>query len=763
MAFKTDTWKLNSPNATTDWGASSANWSTGFPGSNNDVVINTAAVQTIIYSSIDNATVHSLTVGNDVFEMTGGGLVITKNASFANGFTQTSGTLQAGGTVTVKGAAALTGGNTEGTTKLVFAGTVTLGSYTLGGATSLSNSKTTNLTNGINLGDANGVNATINNLKGGVFNIGGDFGINGQATAQFKNAGTFEKTGGTNNSFINVNFADTGAIIVTSGTLYFDGSFTDSFTGAKISGGGQFYLGSQSHDAINHGTTISVQTFTIADGSTVVTLNENLAFGHTFNLQGGAVLALAGATQLSLTGTDNFGNSAVLDGSGILATTKGAVSVNFFTLGGSVVWQNSTTVGEAGTFTLGDSTANAATFINEKGAKYQFTNDSGINVGASFGSQFINQGSLQKIAGSGTSIITAEVSDTGTIAVQSGTISFNGFENSFNGAISGAGAFAIGGGLNFLDAGKTGTAISTTVFDIANATVTLKDPLLYKGTFNFGNSATLDLAGFTMTLSGSSSFSFSTIDGTGTLVTPKGSSVGLGALTLGGAVQWQNSGTISETNALTIGDASPEQAKFINEKGGKLNFTTDVGIFVGANPASSFTNSVGASLAKTGGSGDSQIFVDFINNGKVTVATGAIEFKAIVSGKGSFTIDPGTVLQFDSSVAKTASIDFLTKVGGTLSLVDSQGFAAIIHGFGGTNTDRIDLHDINFNSGAFNMTYHPKGKTGGVLTATDGSHTAVLNFFGKYTLGNFHASSDGGSGTLLVDPHSHATLLASAR
>jgi len=50
-----------------------------------------------------------------------------------------------------------------------------------------------------------------------------------------------------------------------------------------------------------------------------------------------------------------------------------------------------------------------------------------------------------------------------------------------------------------------------------------------------------------------------------------------------------------------------------------------------------------------------------------------------------------------------------------------------------------------------------------ILTVTDGSHTATLHFFGKYTIGNFHGSADGANGTLIVDPTTHATLLASAR
>jgi hypothetical protein len=760
MALTTDKWIGTS---SADWGASSANWSRGLPNSNSNVVIDTTAVLTVTYSGSDIFVVHSLTVGNDIFDMTGGSLTITTTASFADGFTQTGGTLTAGGAVTVKGTGLLTGSLAEGKTAFVFDGTVTLNNYTLGGSTSLTNEKTTNLTGQVELGDNTGANATIDNNKSGVFDIGGDFGIGaGAATALFVNGGTLEKTGGTGTSFIDVNFTDTGNIVVaTAGTIEFRGP-QDSFAGA-ISGAGQVYLGGGGKDAINKGTTVTAAIFTISDGGTVATLNESLSLANAFNLVSSATLDLAAVT-LTLSGTDNF-SSAELNGNGSLVTTKAsATNVSFSTLGGSDIWQNFGIVGEAGTFQLGDNNSfNAAIFINEKGGKYEFTNDNGINIGfnGAFGSLFLNQGTLEKTAGSGTSQIFAEVTDTGAIVVQSGTIEFGGFASSFAGAISGAGTFEIGGGVNVI---QKGAAITTAVFDIVNSPlVTLGENLSYAHTFSF-TGGVVNLNGFGLTLSGSDTFSNATFDGTGTLVTAKGSAIGIGpsnVVVLGGALRWENFGTISEFNTLQIGDSSLDRAEFINMKGGTLNFTTDVGIALGAIPTSSFVNVAGATLAKTGGSGDSQISVDFTNNGAVIVNTGEIEFHAPVSGTGKFTIEPGTVLQFDSTVAHGSNIVFATRTGGELSLLDSQGFAATITGFGGSSTDKVYLNDINFNSGAFNMNYRQTSKTGGVLTVSDGTHVATLDFFGKYTLANFHASSLNG-GTMIVDPGSHA-LLASAR
>ncbi len=582
MGITTDTW-IGAASA--DWGASSSNWSRGFPNSNNNVVINTKNALVITYNEgvTDNYTVNSLTVGNDSFEIFGGSLGITTTASFADGFTQTGGTLTAGGKVTVTGAGTLTGGSAEGKTAFVFDGTVALGgSYVLGGATSLSNKKTTNLTGQITLGDDTGVNATIDNEKGATFDIAGDFGITqGAATALFINAGTFEKTGGTSTSFIDVAFTDTGKITVAAGGTIEFGAANDSFAGA-FAGAGQVYLGSGSQDAIDKGTTIAAAVFTISDDGTVVTLNEDLAPAHAFNLQNSATLDLANVT-LTLSGIDTF-SGGTLDGSGLLVTAKSSsTDVNDFTFGGSDIWENFGTVGEVTTLQLGDSSFNAVSFLNEKGAKYEFTADVGISIGASFGSLFINSGTLEKTAGSDTSEIAAAVTDSGAIVVHSGTIEFAGFDNSFAGTISGAGAFAIGGGINFID---KGTTITTTIFDILNGTVTLGENLGYAGTFLLANSFTdLNLGGFSLTLSGNDTFNTATLDGTGTLVTAKGSSIALTDIVLGGTLDWNNFGTISEFSTLQIGDSSNEAAKFVNEKGGTLDFTADVGITIGAIPS----------------------------------------------------------------------------------------------------------------------------------------------------------------------------------
>ena len=96
----------------TSWN-NAKNWSTQtVPGAGDDVTINLANSQTIIYSSAaGNTTINSLN-GNDPFSITGGSLTITGNSTLTGSFSMTGGTLSASGsgvTVSATGTTTLSG------------------------------------------------------------------------------------------------------------------------------------------------------------------------------------------------------------------------------------------------------------------------------------------------------------------------------------------------------------------------------------------------------------------------------------------------------------------------------------------------------------------------------------------------------------------------------------------------------------------------------------------------------------------------------
>jgi hypothetical protein len=85
-----------------------------------------------------------------------------------------------------------------------------------------------------------------------------------------------------------------------------------------------------------------------------------------------------------------------------------------------------------------------------------------------------------------------------------------------------------------------------------------------------------------------------------------------------------------------------------------------------------------------------------------------------------------------------------------LELAQSQGYTGAITGFSKTNSTSLDLVDISFVSST-EATFSGTSKSG-VLTVTDGTHTAHITLVGNYTKSTFVASSDGHLGTIVVDP-----------
>jgi hypothetical protein len=113
---------------------------------------------------------------------------------------------------------------------------------------------------------------------------------------------------------------------------------------------------------------------------------------------------------------------------------------------------------------------------------------------------------------------------------------------------------------------------------------------------------------------------------------------------------------------------------------------------------------------------------------------------------GSATIGAGATLEL--AVADSGSVTFNSSTG-TLILDGPSTFSGEIFNFTGngslSGSDQIDLKGINYNS--VHDSY-----ANGVLTVTDGTDTAELNFNGSYTLANFKFASDGSGGTIVYDP-----------
>ncbi|HEX3863248.1 MAG TPA: hypothetical protein VHY35_16305 [Stellaceae bacterium] len=729
-------------------------------GSSN-TVFSTAAIATGIFGIYDNGT-----------------NVILGNVTYSGNFNLEEGaTLSLGGHTLTLTAASVATFNNEGTlTPMINGGVLAtahgsvsnVNNLVLAGTANWMNAGTVNQTAQLVIGDGSSNAAMFTNKNGGVYDLTNDSGITrgAAASSQFVNAAgaLFAKTAGTGTSQISVNMSDSGTIAVNTGTIEFVGPNNGFF--APISGAGQFALGFGSTNTINNGATITTGTFGIYDNGTNVALAENLSYAHVFNLEEGSILNLGGHTlTLAAGAVDTFNNegtiSPTITGSGTLSTTKGSITnVNNMVLGGTVTWQNAGVVNQTASLTIGDGSSNAAVFTNANGGIYNLTNDGGVARAAAATSQFANTAgsTFEKTAGTGTSSVSVDMTDNGAIVVNTGTVEFVGPNNSFAGAISGAGQFALGGGST--DTIFSTAAITTSTFGIYdNGTNIVLGNLSYAHAFNLEEGAVINLGGHTLKLTGTAVAIFNnegtlspTITGSGILASAQGSVSNVNNMVLGGKVNWQNSGTVNETASLTIGDGSSNAAVFTNESGGVYNLTNDGGIARGAAATSLFVNNAGATFEKIGGTGNSSVGAVFTNNGTVAVNTGSFEFQTTVSGSGAFNIATGTELSFDANVQSGSAVNFLSTSGGELILGDSQQFQATVHGFGGSGTDTFDFRDINFNSVNFSLSY-AGNTTQGMLSVTDGMHTAHIALAGNYTTANFHAATDHANGTLIVDPH----------
>ncbi|HZL00284.1 MAG TPA: hypothetical protein VFC47_10315, partial [Caulobacteraceae bacterium] len=137
------------------------------------------------------------------------------------------------------------------------------------------------------------------------------------------------------------------------------------------------------------------------------------------------------------------------------------------------------------------------------------------------------------------------------------------------------------------------------------------------------------------------------------------------------------------------------------------------------------------------------------NSGHLAVDGGALTVVGAVSGPGYGEVIAGTL---DFTGAFNESVVFTSGSTGTLELGDSVAYAqGRIQGLSAVGANGLDLGDINFVSGTTTAAFSGTA-TSGVLTVTDGTHTAKINLIGDYLSSTFTTSlGAGGVGTRIID------------
>lgn len=248
-----------------------------------------------------------------------------------------------------------------------------------------------------------------------------------------------------------------------------------------------------------------------------------------------------------------------------------------------------------------------------------------------------------------------------------------------------------------------------------------------------GGGGTFDLAGGTGDLSGL---------GAGGVIsgTDSGAFSGFDGYVIGGGGHW----TLTGAGALTSGQTLTVGGGLVVGAGGQLSEASGATITVARHGNLRF----GAASQTLSGS--------LVDDGLIAVQNGAaLTLAGTVSGGGGVVVNDGLL---QAEAAFNLAVTF-ARGGGTVELAESRGFTAAIAGFAAS--DILDLGDIAFNGGS--QLSYSGNSSGGVLTVTDGAHTAMLHLSGDYTSAVFAAAGDGGGGVdVTVAPGASATAFAAA-
>jgi hypothetical protein len=593
--------------------------------------------------------------------------------------TLTSGSLTGTGQVTVDGAFAWSGGSMSGAGATLVNGTLTLSNTSPFGGPSLDGRSLLNAGTIVYAGPGGlGVTggAVIDNLPGASFVVQTNGGLSGSGT--FLNEGDFDKSSGTGSTPVGLVFVNrgtvevelgtldlqaggesTGAIAVSPGaTLLLSGSTFTLRDTSVVGGAGTVQFGNPSSfsgmsanvsgaysvtNTVVANATVDFQsdeeldTLTLSGG--VLTGLHNLGIDGALNWTGGAQ---SGAGRTFIAGSLNISGSA-----GKLLDTRTLINL------GTVTWTG------AGGLNLN----NGALLDNTPAGTFLVQNDIALAVPIFGTGRFVNEGLLRKQASSGTSTIQVYFSNTGTLDVQTGTLTITGPFANFD-PVSRAlvgGAYLVRGTLQF------GTSTPTT------------------------NAATIVLDGASAGVGGLSALAANTSDGT---------------LVIQNGATFSHAGPFSNAGGLIVGEGSA----FVLTSGGAYTQTDGYTLLAGGT-----LTAPGGVMLQGGG-----LFGTGTINGNVTNAAylgvGGDAATGTLTVNGSYTqADAGTLAVRLGGLSADSQFDQL-RVTGTATLSGTLS-VSLFGGFTPQEGNQFAVLTASSRSGGFMNTDFPDLGGGLFLTA----------------------------------------------
>ena len=557
-------------------------------------------------------------------------------------------------------------------------------------------------------------------------------------------AGVYFSNGG---RVTNGTAADTGANIVGSvaGVLFTNAAGTVSnfgtivggigsnatYSGVTLQAGGSVTNGSSTdHTALIHGQV------GVSSGAVAKITNNGTISGSAF-VSGYGVVLYEGSTLTNDVGALVDAYTGVTAEVGATVTNFGAIQA---TGGKTVVLFSATSRlnAEAGSVFEGVIEADfglvdivggvvSASGIDSSG-KIEGAGTLSLTTGASFLSSGVGLTVSKIMVGSGetvnvnTKLVDSRIWDqtAGTLSINGGDqMTFTGSGNSFTGAVQGGGTFFLDGGSDTF----ANVALTATKLVISKAAVTLSGEVTVNGVISV-TSPTLVVAAAGAVLNGGGEWLLSN--------TATNSIHGANAA----ATLANVSDTIKGSGKLGGGIMT-----LINDTAGIIESSGSVGLTIDTG-AKTITNA-GVIEALTGGG---IIVSSAVNNtGTLMAFNGTLTVNGAVTGAGIVKVVGGVA---DFTGAFNEKVEF--GASGRLVLAHSQTYGGTIAGFSHTGTTSMDLADIAF-SGATTATYSGTA-TAGVLTVSDGTHTANIHLSGNYLTASWELSAATGGGTHVIDP-----------
>jgi fibronectin-binding autotransporter adhesin len=632
---------------------------------------------------------------------------------------------------------------------------------TLGGSVVLQNKGNINQTNYFYLGDNASSTAQINN-QGNWF-INGDYYVYKNGTTSVTNSGLIEKTGGTgyNAFYPTITNTSSGTVQVDSGTMYFEGGAT--FSGGSMTGlGGIGFDGGQTY-TVNSATNVGVANWILyASGTTLTIIGGPLTYGGNFTANGGTIINPNGRT-LSLTGT--AGLHGYISGTSGVVSVDGVASVDGLNVSGPITLRVTKSANEGGNVTLTYSGSGSPTIsVTGATAYYNIINDSSVYISGS--GSIINGNVFQKTGGTGTSYVDASFTNNKYLIANSGTLYMRGVSNSYAGTLGGAGQIVFGGGTGHTHALQSGLLLNTKFLTVADSGTTLQLAAnqSYTWTFTQNGSTTLNLGGYTFTLTPHSAGNgvHGLISGGGLLLSEGRLSVD--NMTLGNGTTMENTKTAFQaTNNAYLGNGTSGTATFNNDAGAIYDISADASLYV--NGATQFNNS--GTLQKSGGVGNTYFDPQISSTGSIYIRSGVMYFRGggtiggSAYGGGTLQLGGSKAWTISAGTSVTAAYWNLVDSGSSLTLGGSLTYANTFYQSGSTTIapngqtltlKKAGLHGNTSGTGTI---------LGSGFLSLDGltinGSVTVENASSAVVSGSMYVSSDGSSASQLKND-SGATL-----